>query len=109
MISEIKLALTCVNIGAVIGVATAVFLPKLQPDWYKRMVSIRSLIVGLIALAVLTLFSAGHFVQARPYLGSFFACFATITFFVTSISGLRFLLSANNTHNHGWKPEVNGS
>lgn len=105
MISEFKVALTCVNIGAVIGVTTAMLLPKLQPDWHKRMTNTRSLTVGFIVLTVLTLFSAGHFVQARPYLGSFFACFATITFFVTSISGLRYLLSADNT---SWKPEVNG-
>lgn len=109
MISEFKMALTCINIGAVIGVAAAVLLPKLRPDWYERMVSTRSLIVGLVALAVLTLFSAGHFVQARPYLGSFFACFATITLFVTSISGLRYLLTGNNPDPGRWKPEVNGS
>ncbi len=108
MISEIKIALTCIYIGAVVGIPLALLLPKLQPEWRKQLTGARSLTICILGLIVCTLMSAGHFAEGRPYLGGFFASFATIALFISAISGLQFLTKLENggasTEPPSWGP-----
>ena len=96
MISEFKIALTCIYIGVVVGIPFALLLPKLQTRWRKQLTSARSLMIYILVLFSCTLISTGHFAQGRPYLGGFFASFATIALFVSAISGLQFLMKLEN-------------
>jgi hypothetical protein len=96
MISEFEVALTCIHIGVVVGIPLALLLPKLQTQWRKQLTSARSLMIYILVLIVCTLMSAGHFAQGRPYLGGFFASFATIALFVSAISALQFLMKLEN-------------
>ena len=96
MISDFKIALTCIYIGVVVSIPLALLLPKLQPEWRKPLTSARALMICVLVLVVCALMSAGNFAQGRPYLGGFFASLATMALFVSAISSLHCLMRLEN-------------
>jgi len=91
MPNNLRIALICIAVGAIIGIPSAVLLPKLQPHWLKRYATRRSWMILLVGLILCAVMSAGHFVEGRPYVGGLFAAWGACVFFVLLISGLRFL------------------
>ena len=109
MISEFKIALTCIYIGVVAGIPLALLLPKLQPQWRKPLTSAPWLMICVLVFFVCALMSTGHFAQGRPYLGGFFASLATMALFVSAISSLHFLMRLGNdggsSNSPSWSPD----
>ena len=96
MIADLKIALTCINIGAVVAVPFAILLPKLQPQCYRRLTTTRSFALCTLGSLVCTATSIVYFAQGRPHVGGFFASFGTLGLFVLSISALRLLVGLEN-------------
>lgn len=94
MIAEVKIAIMCVYIGAVVAVPFAILLPKLQPEWYGRLTTPRSFTIGALGLIVCAATAVLHFAQGRPHLGGFFASCGTAAVLVLCVSALHVLMGS---------------
>jgi len=92
VIADLKIALTCVYVGATVAVLFAILLPKLQPAWYRRLMTARAFGALTLGVVVCATTSIAHFVQGRPYVGGVCASFATLGLLVVSVSALRLLM-----------------
>jgi hypothetical protein len=84
----LKVVLVCSGIGAVIGAIWAGWLAKLQPGWQSRYANPKKWYSWVFGPVLCTVFSVGHFVEGRPYLGGTFLLMAAVAFFFLLASAI---------------------
>lgn len=89
MTNTLEIVLTCLAVGAVIGVGWAGILTRRQPDWHHRYADPKKWASWIVGPVLCTALAIGHFVQGRPILGGTFVLLGAVALFFLLTSAIR--------------------